>query len=130
MTGLELAEFGWRLGDRADGVGEAIGGFLGSLPRPPRVLALGEPTHLAEELPLLRNRVFEQLVEHEGYRSIALETDCLAALRVDDHVAGGPSELDEVMATGFSHGWGPPPPTASWWRGCGAGTPRTIRTTG
>jgi erythromycin esterase-like protein len=109
MTGLQLAEFGWRLGKRADGVGEAITRFLGSLPRPPRVLALGEPTHLAEELPLLRNHVFEQLVEREGYRSIVLESDCLAALVVDDYVAGGPGELDEVMTAGFSHGSGAAP---------------------
>jgi erythromycin esterase-like protein len=109
MAALELAELGWRLGDRADDLGDAVVGFLDGLPRRPRVLGLGEPTHLAEELPLLRNRVFEQLVEREGYRSIVLESDCLAALVVDDYVAGGPGELDGVMAAGFSHGWGAAP---------------------
>ena len=62
----------------------ALTAFLDSLARP-RLLGLGEPTHGLEELPRLRNRVFEHLVDHEGYRSIALESDCLA---------------------GFSHGFG------------------------
>ncbi|MCO1658754.1 erythromycin esterase family protein [Pseudonocardia humida] len=108
-TGPRLADVGWRLGEGADDLAEALTSFLDGLARPPRLLGLGEPTHLAEELPLLRNRVFEQLVEHAGYRSIALESDCLAALTVDDYVAGGPGELDEVVAAGFSHGWGAAP---------------------
>lgn len=109
MTGLQLAEFGWRLSGGTADVGAALTGFLGLRPRLPRLLALGEPTHLAEELPLLRNRIFEHLVEREGYRSIALESDCVSALRIDDYVAGGPGKLDEVAAAGFSHGWGAAP---------------------
>jgi erythromycin esterase-like protein len=106
MDGSTLAGFGWPLGED---VGAAVTGFLDALPRPPRLLGLGEPTHLAEELPLLRNRVFEQLVERAGYRSIAVESDCIAGLAIDDYVAGGPGELAEVVATGFSHGWGAAP---------------------
>ena len=62
--------------------------------------------HGVEEFPRLRNRVFRQLVEHEGYRSIAIESDCLAALTVDAYVTGGDGSLDDVMETGFSHGFG------------------------
>ncbi|MFF0474543.1 erythromycin esterase family protein [Streptomyces sp. NPDC004284] len=78
---------------------------LGLLPARPRLLALGEPTHGEDALLDLRNELFRQLVE-EGYRTIAVETDCLRGLAVDDHVTSGTGSLDEVMEHGFSHGWG------------------------
>jgi erythromycin esterase-like protein len=81
-------------------------GVLELLPHRPRLLALGEPVH-GEDLPLeVRNDLFRQLVEQEGYRTIALESDCLAGLGVDDHLASGTGTLDEVMEHGFSHAWG------------------------
>ncbi|MFC9389149.1 erythromycin esterase family protein [Streptomyces venezuelae] len=76
------------------------------LPARPRVLALGEPTHGEDQLLHMRNALFRQLVEQEGYRTIALETDCLAGRLVDDHVTSGTGTLDEVMERGFSHEWG------------------------
>ncbi|WP_346620690.1 erythromycin esterase family protein [Blastococcus montanus] len=76
------------------------------LPVRPRLLALGEPTHGEEDLLELRNDLFRQLVEREGYRTIALESDCLMGVVVDDHVNSGAGSLDEVMAHGFSHEWG------------------------
>lgn len=72
----------------------------------PQILALGEPTHGADALLMLRNELFRQLVEQEGYRTIALETDCLAGQVVDDYVATGEGDLDDIMARGFSHEWG------------------------
>ncbi|WP_149551850.1 erythromycin esterase family protein [Streptomyces marokkonensis] len=76
------------------------------LPARPRVLALGEPTHGEDALLDLRNDLFRQLVEREGYRTIALETDCVAGLAVDAYVTSGTGALDEVMEHGFSHAWG------------------------
>jgi len=61
--------------------------------------------HGAEAFPQLRNQAFAHLVEHDGYRSIAIETDCLAALTVDAFVVDGKGELDAVMRSGFSHGF-------------------------
>ncbi|GIF17914.1 erythromycin esterase-like protein [Actinoplanes tereljensis] len=75
-------------------------------PDRPRVLALGEPTHGADQLLEARNDLFRQLVEQEGYRTIAIESDCLMGLVVDDYVTAGEGTLDEVMARGFSHEWG------------------------
>lgn len=98
---------GWCFGvDGADDLGNALGNFLGSLGARPRLLGLGEPMHGEEEFPRLRNEVFRHLVEREGYRSIAIESDCLAALTVDAYVAGGEGSLDAVMENGFSHGFG------------------------
>ncbi|MGW1893892.1 erythromycin esterase family protein [Streptomyces sp. NPDC002004] len=76
------------------------------LPARPRLLALGEPTHGEDALLDLRNGLFRQLVEQEGFRTIAIESDCMMGLVVDDHVTSGTGTLDEVMEHGFSHGWG------------------------
>ncbi|QHY99803.1 Erythromycin esterase [Streptomyces sp. S4.7] len=72
----------------------------------PRVLALGEPTHGVDTPLDLRNQLFRQLVEHEGYRTIAIESDCLMGLAVDAYVTSGTGTIDEVMEHGFSHGFG------------------------
>ncbi|WP_052849526.1 erythromycin esterase family protein [Streptomyces avicenniae] len=72
----------------------------------PRLLALGEPTHNEDALLRLRNDLFRQLVEQEGYRTIAIESDCLAGLLVDAYVTGGDGQLEEVVRNGISHDWG------------------------
>ncbi|MEU8501938.1 erythromycin esterase family protein [Streptomyces lavendulae] len=69
------------------------------------VLALGEPTHREPAFGWVRNELFVQLA-HLGFRSIALEVDRVAALRVDDFVRGGDGDLDAVMREGFSHDFG------------------------
>src|ERR671930_954819 len=74
-------------------------------PARPRLLALGEPAHGEDALLNLRNELFRQLVEQEGYRTIAIESDCMMGLVVDDYVPSGTGTLDEVMERGFSHGW-------------------------
>lgn len=79
---------------------------MGLLPARPRLLALGEPTHREETLLDLRNELFEQLVEQQGYRTIAIESDCLRGLVVDDFLTSGTGDLDDVMGRGFSHGFG------------------------
>ncbi|MEU3654324.1 erythromycin esterase family protein [Streptomyces sp. NPDC032161] len=76
------------------------------LPTRPRLLALGEPTHGEDTLLDLRNELFRQFVEEEGYRTITIESDCMSGLVVDDYVTSGTGTLDEVMEHGFSHGWG------------------------
>lgn len=79
---------------------------MGLLPARPRLLALGEPTHGENTLLDVRNNLFRQLVEQEGYRTIAIESDCLMGLIADDYVTSGTGTLDEVMERGFSHGFG------------------------
>ncbi|MFI9809128.1 erythromycin esterase family protein [Streptomyces sp. NPDC052301] len=79
------------------------GAVMGLLPARPRLLALGEPTHGEDVLLEVRNDLFRQLVEQEGYRTITIESDCLRGLVVDDYVTSGTGTLDEVMERGFSH---------------------------
>lgn len=113
------------------------------LPARPRVLALGEPTHGEGTLHAVRNELFRQLVEQEGYRTIALESDCLTGLLVDDYITGlddaagddaagasAEDELDDVMARGFSHEWGAFPGNRElvrWMRSFNAGRPASDR---
>ncbi|MGW4767121.1 erythromycin esterase family protein [Nocardia sp. NPDC004278] len=102
-----LHEVGRQLDDPAS-LGRAIDELLAARSEPPTLLALGEPTHGIEAFPLLRNELLGHLIER-GYRSIGLETDVFAASVVDDYVAGATANIDEVLATGFSHGFGAVP---------------------
>ncbi|MFG2873530.1 erythromycin esterase family protein [Streptomyces sp. NPDC048337] len=100
------------------------------LPRRPRLLALGEPTHGEDTLLDLRNELFRQLVEQEGYRTIAIESDCMMGLVVDEYVTSGTGTLGEVMERGFSHGWGTSPANRElvrWMRAYNDGRPASDR---
>ncbi|WP_370969138.1 erythromycin esterase family protein [Amycolatopsis sp. cg9] len=55
------------------------------------LLAIGEPTHFEPAFARIRNELFARLAEH-GFRSIALETDRVAAL--DGRFSHGFGELD------------------------------------
>lgn len=106
-TTASLREIARQLDDPA-ALGRAVDELLAARPEPPALLALGEPTHGIEAFPALRNELLVHLVER-GYRSIVLETDALAASVVDGYVAGAAAEIDTVLATGFSHGFGTVP---------------------
>jgi erythromycin esterase-like protein len=103
---------------------------LGLLPARPRLLALGEPTHGEDVLLELRNDLFRQLVERDGYRTIAIESDCLLGLVVDDYVRFATGSLDEIMERGFSHGFGASPANRElvrWMRAYNDGRPAADR---
>lgn len=89
--------------------GAGVSAFLRTLPAMPLLLGLGEARHFVGELGELRNEIFRHLVEHEGYRSFAIESDCLMGLVVDDYITTGAHTLDDVMERGFSHGFGAHP---------------------
>ncbi|MFB4289858.1 erythromycin esterase family protein [Nonomuraea sp. ATR24] len=89
--------------------GAGVSAFLRSLPARPLLLGLGEARHFVNELGEARNEIFRHLVEHEGYRGFALESDCLMGLLVDDYVTTGAGTLDDVMERGFSHRFGTVP---------------------
>jgi erythromycin esterase-like protein len=71
------------------------------------LLGFGEALHGGEELLVLRNRLFQRLVEAHGYRAIAIESSFPRAGDVNDYVAGrGPASYEAVQESGFSHGFG------------------------
>ncbi|RVW07359.1 erythromycin esterase family protein [Prescottella agglutinans] len=121
-TATSLGALGRQLDDPAS-LGRAVDDLLADRAEPPALLALGEPTHGIEAFPLLRNDLLAHLVGR-GYRSIALETDAFAASVVDAYVNGADAEIDEVLAAGFSHGFGAVPGNrelVEWLRALNAG---------
>jgi erythromycin esterase-like protein len=101
----QMSQLNWPMTDPA----AALSAFLATLSAAPQLLGLGEPTHGVESFALWRNRVFQTLVETQGFRSIAIESDIIAGLQVDAYIASGQGTLDEVMTEGFSHGFGARP---------------------
>ena len=80
----------------------AIGRVVGEA----RVVALGEASHGAEEILVLRNDVFRNLVESKGFSAIALETGYAESLRIGDYIEGGPGDAADVARTSFTSGFG------------------------
>ncbi|MBF6454536.1 erythromycin esterase family protein [Nocardia cyriacigeorgica] len=123
-TDTSLRALGRELGDSAS-LGRAIDELLAARAEPTALLGLGEPTHGIAAFPVLRNKLLAQLVDR-GFRSIALEIDMTAATLVDDYVHGAGTDLDTVLATGFSHHFGAVPGNrelVEWLRMHNAGRP-------
>lgn len=71
------------------------------------LLGIGEPLHGGEGFLLLRNRLFQRLVEAHDFRAIAVESDFSRGRLADDYVSGrGPTSYEEVREAGFSHNFG------------------------
>lgn len=89
-----------RFNAAADTMMAALGGAV-------KVLGFGEALHGGEELLLLRNRLFQRLVDAHGYSAIAVESSFPRARAVNEFVAGrGPDAYAAVQESGFSHGFG------------------------
>lgn len=86
---------------------DAVDRMVEALPPDLRLLGLGEPLHGGEEFLLLRNQLFQRLVEVHGFTAIALESGLTRGRRVDDYVrCRGEETLESVLDTGFDHGLG------------------------
>ena len=72
------------------------------------LVGLGEPTHGAGEFLVLRNRLFQRLVEAHGFTAIAVESSFPRARIVNEYVSGAdsPASYEDIEDAGFSHGFG------------------------
>lgn len=71
------------------------------------LLGFGEALHGGEEFLLLRNRLFQRLVEAHGYTAIAVESSFPRSLVVNDFIAGrSGNSYEAVQHNGFSHHFG------------------------
>jgi erythromycin esterase-like protein len=71
------------------------------------LLGFGEALHGGQDILILRNRLFQRLVEVHGYSAIAIESSFPRARILNEYVAGrGPAAYEAVQDTGFSHGFG------------------------
>ena len=81
--------------------------IIGSLDERVELLGFGEALHGGEEILMVRNRIFQRLVTHHGYRAIAIESSFPKAQLVDDYIAGrSAASYEEISATGFGHSFG------------------------
>jgi erythromycin esterase len=69
------------------------------------LLGFAEALHGGEDILILRNRLFQHLVEAHGYSTIAIESSFPRAHIVNEYLAGhGLTSYEAVQDTGFSHG--------------------------
>jgi erythromycin esterase len=86
---------------------DSIDRVIASLGDSVELLGFGEALHGGEDILMLRNRLFQRLVEAHGYSAIAIESSFPRASVINDYVAGcGPASYEAVQDTGFSHGFG------------------------
>jgi erythromycin esterase-like protein len=85
----------------------AIDQMMASLGEQVELLGLGEALHGGEDFLILRNRLFQYLVQAHGYRAIALESSFTRSHLVNEYVAGrGPASYEAIQQSGFSHDFG------------------------
>ena len=85
----------------------AVDRVIASLDDPVELLGFGEALHGGEDILILRNRLFQRLVEMHGYCAIAIESSFPRGRVVNEYIAGrGPASYEAVQDDGFSHGFG------------------------
>src|SRR6266849_132085 len=85
----------------------AVDTVIDSLDDSVALLGFGEALHGGKELLVLRNQLFQRLVEAFGYSAIAIESSFPWGPIVNEYVLGhGPASYEAVQDTGFSHGFG------------------------
>lgn len=90
-----------------DTFNEAVDKVIASLGDSVELLGFGEALHGGEEILILRNCLFQHLVEKHGYSAIAIESSFPKALLVDDYISWrGPASYEEVKDAGFGHAFG------------------------
>jgi erythromycin esterase len=93
--------------DSPETLNAAVDKMITSLGASVELLGFGEALHGGEDILILRNRLFQRLVEVHGYSAIAIESSFPRARVVNEYVAGrGPVSYEAVQDTGFSHGFG------------------------
>lgn len=101
--------------DPAESFNRSIDRIMASLDPAVQLLGFGEGLHVgmgqalngAEDILVLRNRLFQHLVEAHGYSAIAVESSFTRGHFANEYVLGhGPDSYEEVKETGFNHGFG------------------------
>lgn len=85
----------------------AVDKMISLLDNPVELLGFGEALHGGEDILILRNRLFQRLVEAHGYSAIAIESSFTRGHIANEYVAGlGPVTYEAVQESGFSHDFG------------------------
>ena len=89
-----------------DSVVSATDQVIGSLGPGVELLGLGEALHGSEEILLLRNRMFERLVERHGFSAVVIETSSPQARAINEYVVGVRARSDPEVEAWFGSGFG------------------------
>ncbi|MBN2487831.1 MAG: erythromycin esterase family protein [Methanosarcinaceae archaeon] len=93
--------------DSSETFNASVDNVIASLGDSVELLGFGEALHGGEDILILRNRLFQRLVEAHGYSAIAIESSFPRAHVVNEYIAGrGPASYETVQDAGFSHGFG------------------------
>jgi len=93
--------------DSSETLNASIDKIMASLDNSVELLGFGEALHGGEDILILRNRLFQRLVETHGYSAIAVESSFPRAHAVNEYIAcRSPASYEAVQDTGFSHGFG------------------------
>ncbi len=93
--------------DSSETFNASIDKVIASLNDSVELLGFGEALHGGKDILILRNRLFQRLVEVHGYSAIAIESSFPRARVVNEYAAGrGPASYEAVQDAGFSHGFG------------------------
>ncbi len=71
--------------------------FLGQYVGDARVVGLGEATHGTREFFQLKHRVFQYLVEREGFRTFAIEAKFEPSIEIDRYIGGGEGDVEALV---------------------------------
>lgn len=86
---------------------DAVDTVIASLDDSVDLLGFGEALHGGEDVLVIRNRLFQHLVERHGYTGIAIESSFPRARIVNEYVAScGPASYEAVQDTGFGQAFG------------------------
>jgi erythromycin esterase len=93
-----------------ESVNAAVDKVIAALGNRIQLLAFGEALHGGEDILILRNRLFQRLVQAHGYTAIAIESSFPRGILVNDYIAGRIAReqggYDAMKDRGFSHGFG------------------------
>src|SRR5438552_1036484 len=84
----------------------AVDRIVGSLGDAVELLGIGEALHGSEEVLLVRNRLFQRLVQAHGYSAVVLEVSWPQARAINDYVLGARQAEDPAVRAWFGAGFG------------------------
>ncbi|MFF7726600.1 erythromycin esterase family protein [Streptomyces sp. NPDC008001] len=78
---------------------------FGAMTRGASVVGIGEASHGSEELFTVKERLFRQLVEREGFSAYAMEISWSAATRLNTYLLTGKGDVRQIMREEFQDGY-------------------------
>lgn len=92
--------------DSPASIDAAVDQVMGALGGSVELLGFGEALHGSEEILIVRNRVFQRLVEAHGFSAAVIEVTSPQARAMNDYVLGVRDRTDEAVQTWFGSGFG------------------------